>query len=138
MRLDNITRLITPSLVRYLTVGVLSLVVDYVIFITLYYVFHAGTAVAAPAGLMIGLVVNFLLNKAWSFGDKDFTAPKQLMRQIVLYGLLVAFNSVVTYFLIESLKRVGIEPKFSKLMATAVITLWNYVLYQKVIFRTKG
>ena len=121
--------------VRYLSVGVGSLVVDYLVFLMLYYVFNTGSAIAVPSGLIVGLIVNFILNKLWSFGDKN-TSESKLAKQIILYIFLVIFNSLFTYILVESFKNhFDFEPKFTKLLASACTILWNYFIYQKVIFK---
>lgn len=121
--------------IRYLSVGVGSLVVDYLVFLMLYYVFNTGSAIAVPSGLIVGLVVNFILNKLWSFGDKDIT-DNIILKQAFFYIVLVLINSLFTYFLVELFrKNLNIEPKVTKLIASACTILWNYLIYQKIIFK---
>lgn len=135
MNIDKLTRIITPSLMRYIVVGFASLTADYFIFIVFYYALHLGTAIAAPTGLVVGLVINFTLNKLWSFKNYEVN-NRTLARQLLFYMLLVIVNSIFTYYFIEIFKISSIlEPKISKLIATAIITLWNYALYNKLIFK---
>lgn len=135
MNIHKLKNYMTPSIIKYLVVGVGSLIADYSIFLVLYYVLNTGTAVAAPVGLIVGLVVNFVANKIWSFSNQEIK-KKDLVRQAVYYGVLVGCNSLFTYVLIEVFKRnYGIEPRFSKLIASACTILWNYIIYKKIIFK---
>lgn len=136
MAINKLIHFIAPSLLRYIIVGFVSLTADYIVFMLLYRLFDINTAVAVPAGLTVGLVVNFMLNKLWSFNNRDHLI-KQYAKQVIYYLVLVIINSIFTYFFIELLKTNNLlEPEFSKLFATAIITLWNYVLYTKIIFRS--
>lgn len=120
---------------RYFSVGVGSLVVDYLVFLLLYYTFNAGSAIAVPSGLIIGLIVNFVLNKLWSFGNKDIK-NNTIVKQALFYIILVIINSFFTYYLVEIFKNsFSIEPKVTKLIASACTILWNYFIYQKIIFK---
>lgn len=135
MNIDKPFQLLTPPMFRYAVVGVTSLVADYLVFLTLYYIFDTGTAVAAPAGIILGLIVNFILNKLWSFDNQE-SSKKNVTKQIVLYLLLVLVNILFTYFLIETLKNAfNFEPKHIKLLASACTIMWNYTIYQKIIFK---
>lgn len=135
MNIHKLRTYITPSIIKYLVVGVGSLMADYSIFLILYYALGVGTAIAAPAGLVVGLVVNFVINKMWSFSNLEIK-KKDLVRQATYYVFLVGFNSLFTYLLIEWLKHsYNVEPRFSKLIASACTILWNYVIYKKIIFK---
>ncbi len=110
---------------------------DYLVFVFLYYGIHTGTAIAAPVGLTVGFVSNFILNKLWSFSSRMLNS-KQVLKQAVFYVSLVIFNSFFTYLFIEWMKNMNLlEPKFSKLLATAIITLWNYIIYKRIIFKSE-
>jgi putative flippase GtrA len=121
------------SAARYLAVGVASLAVDYGLLLTFYHIAHAPLAVATTIGFLIGLTLNFLLNKYWTF-EVAPRGAKHGTRQAVLYALLVVFNLGFTNLIILSLHR-HIGPEITKPLTTAIITLWNYVLYQRVIFK---
>lgn len=120
--------------IKYILVGIISLFVDYGIFIGLYYGLHSGTAVAAPVGLIAGLLVNFFLNKSWSFRGAQYI--HNVIGQAFMYIVLVIINSAFTYYFIEHLKNNSlIEPNIGKLLSTGCVAIWNYVIYKKIIFR---
>ena len=74
---------------------------------------------------------NFLMNRFWSFQSKD-----NLGRQLVLFGMLFAFNlgatNVLIYFLSDI---IGIIPAISKIIVMGAVVSWNFIIYKKVIYR---
>lgn len=126
-------KIFSHSFVRYVIVGLISVGVDYGVLLVAYRALDVDLAVATTTGFVVGLIVNFLLNKFWSFNtshDKQQTA-----RQAVLVGLLVVFNLIVTNLVVIYLEKINIGPEISKVITTGMITLWNYVLYKKYIFK---
>lgn len=132
--MQKIKLLYQMSFVRYLFVGVTSLGVDYVLLIFCYRVLGFDLPLATTLGFVVGLFVNFLLNKFWSFHDTD-RSTKHSFRQAALYGVLVGFNLAFTNIFILATHQLGIAPEISKIITTALTTLWNFVLYKKIIFK---
>jgi putative flippase GtrA len=131
-----IQKLLGHTFVRYLIVGVVSVVIDYGSLMVGYHVFGLHLGVATTVAFLLGLVGNFFMTKFWTFGGNGAThTAKQSTRQVILVAMLVCFNLVVTNVVIAQLNKVHIGPEISKLVTTAIVTLWNYVLYRKVIFK---
>lgn len=134
---NKLTTLISTRFLRYVIVGGISFIGDYATFLVFYYVLHSGTALAAPAGLVVGFVINFTLNKAWSFENKGHDT-KLVLTQVGMYVTLVVINTIFTYFFVELLKNADLlAPKYSKLLASILIIAWNYIIYKKIIFRSE-
>lgn len=127
--------LLRSSLLRYLVVGVGSLVIDYGLLLFSYHVLGFELAVAATLGFLVGLIANFIMNKLWSFQETSRSVKRSLY-QLTLYGALVVFNLLFTNLFIVYVDQFGIGPEFSKIITTALTTLWNFILYKKVIFRS--
>jgi putative flippase GtrA len=129
-------RALNHSGVRYLIVGVLSLGVDYGGLLLLYRGMDAPLAVATTVSFLIGLVFNFLLTKFWTFNSAATKhSVRQSVRQAAMVAVLVVCNIGVTNAVVVWLQHIHIGPEISKLLTTAMITLWNYILYKKVIFK---
>ena len=122
----------------YIASGVGAVIVDYTTFITAYYVFRLPVALAAPAGLTVGFIASFLLNKLWTFKRKTRSTKKETTTQVMLYFLLFLLNNLFTIYFIKLLFSLGVSVAIGKLMSTGMITLWNYILYKKIIFRQSG
>lgn len=127
-------KLLQHSLVRYIVVGGSSVVIDYVVFVALYNLFDIALSVSLTTGFIVGLLWNFLLNKFWAFQSDD-NAPHRHKRETMLYAALVVFNFGFTNGFVVVVDAIGIPPEVSKIIATAMITLWNYYLYKHYIFK---
>ena len=123
---------------RFFTVGASGLLINYVIsslltggtVSNLWYI-H-GTLV----GILVSITTNFLLNKLWTFEDKNFS----LYHTLKQYGLFVAFSSLgasiqllLVYLLVES----GLSYSPSLIIAVATAAISNFILNKKWTFHEK-
>jgi putative flippase GtrA len=125
------------SIVKYISVGLISVAVDYGMLLILYRLLDVPLEVATAVAFIIGLVVNFILNRMWSF---DVKADRRgTIRQAVLYGLLVLINTLFTVAVVGfASNNLHILPEISKPVCVLLTTMWNYILYKKVIFKQSG
>jgi dolichol-phosphate mannosyltransferase len=123
---------------RFFTVGASGLLINYVIsslltggtVSNLWYI-H-GTLV----GIIFSITTNFLLNKIWTFEDRNFSLYYTLKQ----YGLFVAFSSLgasiqllLVYLLVES----GLSYSPSLITAVATAAISNFILNKKWTFHEK-
>lgn len=126
-------KLLKNTFVRYLIAGGISVAADYGTLLLFYYGFDLDLGVATTIGFLVGLVVSFLLNKLWAFQAAG--GAKQTTEQAIKVAVLVVFNLAVTNIAIVYLNKISIGPEISKILTTLMITLWNYILYKKHIFK---
>ena len=117
--------------VKYVITGCISIAADFLLLyaftelLGVWYVFSKAITSA------IVFWVNFLLNRFWSFRSRG-----PIGRQLILYGLLFAFNLAVAgsllYFLTD---RVGLPYLLSNVFVVGLLVCWNFILYKKVIYR---
>ena len=119
---------------HYLLVGGFSALVDIGLVYVLFQLVHTPLLVAASVGFLIGLLVNFMLNKLWSFRTKA-VGFKKTQREIALYGLLVGFNLSFTYMALSYLLAIEVNIIVAKFITILLTTTWNFILYKKVIFK---
>ena len=134
--IGRLKRIVTDkSVQKFLVVGVVSFAIDYGLLLILHDVFNVQLNAATTLAYLTGLVVNFTLNKLWTF-----SAPKgarQSTYQAFQYGALVIFNLLATNVIVSVAESISVGPELSKPVATAAIMVLNYVVYQRIIFRTK-
>ncbi len=126
---------VSDKFLRYLVTGVTSLIADYALFTTSYYIFDLSLKISVPLGLIGGLIVNFWMNRYWTFKVTKHTSRHNIGMQFVLYGVLFGFNAVFTYYLIRILLHYDIAAIYGKAVSTVCITLWNYLIYKVAIFK---
>ena len=123
---------------RFFTVGASGLLINYLIsslltggtISSLWYV-HATLI-----GIIFSITSNFLLNKSWTFEDRNFS----LYHTLKQYGLFATFSSIgasiqllLVYLLVES----GLSYTPSLIIAVATASISNFILNKKWTFHEK-
>lgn len=121
---------ISGTLVRYVGVGVLSLVVDAGTLGLLYEVAGWPLWLATSAGFWLSFAVNFLANKYVTFG-----ARANGSRQLVRYAVLVALNYLANLGIVTGLVALGLAAVPAKVIAVAVLSVLNFIAYRQWVFR---
>ena len=92
---------------------------------------------ATAYGIIISITSNFLLNKTWTFEDKDFSV-KHTLKQ---YGLFIGVSAIgaalqlaLVYLLVES---GHIQYGLSLFMSVAIASISNFLLNKKLTFRER-
>lgn len=123
-------RSVVKQAVSYLLVGGSSALIELMLFQGLYAMVHLGVAAANIIAVIASTVFNFTVNRSVTF--KSTGNP---VRCLVLYLILFAFNMTFSTLVISWLVGFGVHSILAKLATMVCITLWNFVLYRKVIFK---
>ena len=86
-----VSKTAAAQLLKYLTVGVVSVGLETTLFWWLFRQLHIAWVVANSLAIFITLWFNFFLNRLWSFRSHGL-----LTRQLVLYVALFCFNLVMS------------------------------------------
>lgn len=122
--------------VKYVISGGTAAIIEFAVFSLLFnYLFNLvsyKSALAQAISFCAGLVVSFILNRIWVFNSYTNKA-----KQFSVYLILALFNlglsTIIVWILIEKL---GFVPLISKISVMGLIVLWNYFIFQKIIFKT--
>lgn len=117
---------------RYLIIGSLVYVFELLV-IVVAQAWGANAVAAVGVSFWLGLIVSFGLQKLLSFGDKRMHY-KILLSQIIAFSLLVLFNFGFT-LLVTYLISPPMTAFFSRTIALAITTVWNFYIYRKFIFK---
>ena len=123
---------------RFYTVGASGFIVNYLISLLfaggvydLWYL-HANVI-----GIVASITTNFILNKVWTFNDREFN----LKRTISQYGKFAMFSSLgalvqlgVVYFLVDNN---GVAYPLALILAVITAAFGNFVLNKKWTFKEK-
>ena len=129
---DYFKKALDHSLFRYAFVGVLTYAVEITVLVGLHSGLHAQRTLATGASFWVGLLFSFLLQKLVAFQDYK-KEVKAISRQAVGYAALVAFNYFLTLLIVSLFPDKDLI--LSRTVALATTTIWNYVIYKKIIFR---
>ena len=118
--------------IRYIIIGFSSFILEYLLFFTLFKLIGINELVSSPIAIAVVFWFNYLMNRYWSFKSKG-----KLGRQLILYLLLFAFNTLISnLFIYGGTNLLQLSPLISKVMIMGLIVLWNFVIYKKIIYRT--
>jgi dolichol-phosphate mannosyltransferase len=123
---------------RFFTVGASGLLVNYAgsfllttLLPNIWYIY------ATLFGIIISITSNFLLNKIWTFEDRDFS-PRHFLRQYSLFMALCALGAVIQLSLVYAFVEYShIQYAVSLIMAVAIASLSNFLLNKKITFGEK-
>jgi putative flippase GtrA len=118
--------------VKFCVVGASGTVIDF----GLTYLFkekvHLNKYISNSIGFISAATSNYILNRIWSFENHNPAIGEQYMlfMSISLLGLLI--NNGVIYLLT---KKLHMNFYVAKVIATGVVTLWNFVMNYLFTFR---
>ena len=134
--MSKLNRLVKNKRVRsYVIVGILSFLFEYGLFSLIYYI-TSNIIIAQTLSYGISLIANFFGNQKVTFRAKN-GFDKSISRQLIAFGVLALCNLILTNILIYLLHSVGIIPAIAKLIVMASVVLWNFLIFQKFIFKPK-
>ena len=123
---------------RFYTVGASGFIVNYLISL----LFAGGVydlwyLHATVIGIVASITTNFILNKVWTFNDRNFN----IKRTISQYGKFAMFSSLgalvqlgMVYFLVDSN---GVAYPLALILAVITAAFGNFVLNKKWTFKEK-
>jgi len=125
--------------VRYLVVGVTTFIIEYSLFLFFREILPLHELVTNIIIYTFIFWFNFLMNKFFTFKSR-----KNIVRQLISYGLLFLFNGVVGNILLFTAIKKLLEYIFPtvawipyylpKILIMVFIVSWNFILYKKVIY----
>lgn len=122
------------SLIRYIFVGGTTFVLDFLLLVGLHEGLKLNIVIATTVSYWTAIAYNFLLNRRWTFSNKD---KENLHKHILLYGLLLCFNYIFTVVFVSVVSSV-IYFAWAKIIAVLIQTTWTYYLYKNYVFKNSA
>lgn len=116
---------------RFAVVGTICTGVDFAIFFTLYH-FGIGIIPANIAAYSMGIVVNFFLNRHWTFADSEHRHVKRITLAVVYGYIGLGLSTAMVWLLARIVPVVA-----AKVITVLVMLFVNYSVNKYFIFRTR-
>lgn len=120
---------------KFLISGIAAAIVEYSVFLWLHSIVGDKMIIASQSvSFLCGLMVSFVLNKNWVF-KSDGNIKNELARYLIL-ALINLFLSNILIWLLTS--EMYVIFWFAKFIAMASVAIWNYIIFQKIIFKNNN
>ncbi len=130
-RLYTYIRTHKEQFVRYFVVGISGFVIDIGTLYLFTTQFGINPTLAVVYNQLLVMGYNFTLNKYWSFQNTALP-HKQFIRYLILAGANYLFSIAVMYVANQVF---GMNEIIVRVATIAVMTLWNFVIYKKWVYR---
>ena len=132
---SNVFTALRASLIaKFLIVGSLTFISEYLVFYMLFIFLRWDLLLANSLSFGVGLSLSFLLNRTWAFRQDNYR--RKIHHQIVIYISLACTNLVINNLIVSLLRAWGLDPRFGKIIAIGAIAIWNFLIYKCLIFST--
>jgi len=123
---------------RFFTVGASGLAVNYAVsYLLSNLIPNMWYIQDTLIGIIVSITSNFLLNKVWTFEDKDFST-KHFVKQYSLFMSLCALGAVIQLSMVYVfVEYADIQYAVSLIMAIGIASLSNFLLNKKITFGEK-
>lgn len=121
---------IQKQFLKYLIVGGSSAALELLLFTFLRKAAGFSITISNVTAAVTSTVFNFLVNRGWSF-----KAASNFIRSVILYLILFFLNTVFSTNAIAFMVSLGVFDVLAKLITMGMITMWNFVLYRRVVFK---
>ena len=122
---------------RFFTVGAIGLGVNYLASMLFSATLDMWYIHSTILGILFSISSNFILNKYWTFEDRDFTPKKT----IIQYGKFAGFSSIgaliqlgMVYYLVDEF---SVSYPIALVLAVGIAAFSNFVLNKKWTFKEK-
>jgi len=108
-------------------------IIDFLIMLIAVEYFHLHYVIGIAAGGIIGALVNFTINRIWSFDSVDDSAIVQMRKFILVVIGSIVLKSAGTSLLTEG---VQLDYRLSRLITDLIVSLgFNYSLQRLWVFK---
>ena len=135
--MDTIRKLINKywDILTYLFFGVLSTVVNYVVYLPAFYMLGLSAAVSNVIAWTVAVAFAFLTNKPFVFKSHDWSRKTVLSELSKFVGCRVASGVAETVILLVTVDLLGWSGAFWKLVTSVLVVVVNYFGSKFLVFK---
>lgn len=123
------------ELIRYLIIGVLTTVINYIAFVIFANVIKIDMHISNIIAWLISVIFAYFTNKLFVFESKSFK-PLVLLKEVVTFGAARVFSllleEIILYVFVDLL---NMNKLIIKLIANIIVIIINYILSKFLIFK---
>lgn len=123
--------------IRFGIVGFSGVFVDLAVFHLLRRVLELGLTRSTILSAEVAIINNFLWNDLWTFGDVTQYQPskRQRLKRFLKFNVVCLGGIILQTLLVNAFNYWGINEYIAKLMAIAIVVVWNFWVNLKLSWR---
>ncbi len=115
---------LVEQVLKFGVVGVIAFFIDYSLLYVLTEFCHIHYMISSTISFSISLIFNYIASIYWVFDVRQKQTIKEILVFIILSVIGLGINQFVMYLMTD----IGnIYYMFSKLVATAIVMVWNFI-----------
>ena len=122
------------ELSKFYIVGGIGLVINYLISYFIFTSFHLDHIQSSIFGIIVSLTSNFLLNKLWTFQDRNIKYDI-VLRQYLKYFIFNSVGVIIQVSIVYGFSKTGIDYGYVIIIAIFIASVLNYLVNKKFIFK---
>jgi putative flippase GtrA len=121
--------------IKFCLVGVCNTALTFAVFYILSEVLRVNYLLGSFLGYIAGVINSFILNKLWTFQNRDKAIGMQFTRFAVVNAISLGINLFIMYICVE---RLHIAKMAAQIIATGFSTVTNYLGSRVLVFNTNN
>lgn len=123
------------DILSYLFFGVLTTVVNYIVYLPCYNLLHLSAAVSNVIAWAVAVVFAYLSNKPFVFHSHDWSAKTVVPELAKFVGSRVASGALETAVIFVTVDLLLWSGNIMKLVTSVLVVILNYVASKLLVFR---
>jgi putative flippase GtrA len=123
--MDWFTGAFVMKFLKFACVGLTGVLIDFGITYLFKEIVKIPKYFANAIGFIVAATSNWFLNRIWTFGSHNPQVGIEYLKFLVISLIGLGINTFILWLLVSKWKK---KFYFSKLIAIAVVTLWNFVM----------
>lgn len=118
---------------KFATVGTISFVADFSVTYFFKEKLKFNKFIANTLGYITGLIINFVLNRMWTFSSNQMNVTEQFLKFVGIACFALVLNTIIIYIF-----NVKIRVNFylSKIIAVLFVMFYNFTMNYLITFAT--
>ena len=122
---------VIQQLVKYFVIGGLAAITNLSIFYMLAYLANIYYLVSSAIGFVSGAVVNYTLNKKYTFKNTYRNKAKQFTVFLIVASTSLIWNELLIYFFVEYF---ALAKMLAAVLSVGIVFFWSFAMHKIITF----
>jgi len=121
--------------IKFAVVGASGVVVDWVVYFILTRYLELFYLISKTISFLFAAINNYIWNRSWTFRSKENKIAGEFAKFFLVSLIGLGLNLIIMYISVEIFK---INDLYSLVIATGIVTIWNYLANKLWTFKEKN